>query len=263
MAKAVATKKTHAVAPGTAGALPAHLASKMAEHAGKGVSTDQADNLIPLIYVLQPLSPQVNKRNPAYIKDAEPGDIWLRNYQDPIVKGEEGIIFQPCFFSKDWVEWVPRDDGGGFVARHDELPKDAKLIEDDKGRKKYVRPNGHEVIETRYHAGYVYTDTGPVGYVIPLTSTGHTVSRDWMFRMNNKQLPSGEKAPSWAFLYRLKTKERSNAAGTWFTYEIQEEGWVQTEEDLDRGFQLHNAFATGAKKAEHDVARDDDSDGAM
>src|SRR5258708_4431967 len=59
-----------------------------------GLSKDQADNLIPFIYVLQPLSPQVMKGDAARIEGAEAGDIWLRN--GPVIKGEDGMLFQPC-----------------------------------------------------------------------------------------------------------------------------------------------------------------------
>ena len=72
-------------------ALPAALADMMEKDAGKGVSTAQEDNLVPLIYVLQANSPQVNKRDERYIEGAEPGDFWLRNAPQPIVKGAEGV----------------------------------------------------------------------------------------------------------------------------------------------------------------------------
>lgn len=242
--KQVATKEQ--------GALPAHLAKKMEEHSGEGVSSKQEDNLVPLVYILQAQSPQVNKRSADYIDGAEAGHIWLRNAPHPIVPGDTGILFQPCHFSKDWVEWVPRDNGGGFVARHEDRPPEAEETKDPQNpnRVKYVMPNGNEVIETRYHAGFVVLDDGSVlPYIIPMSSSGHSVSRQWMFMMNSNQLPKGDIAPSWSKLYRLKTKERSNAAGTWFTWDISDAGWVD-EEAFDRGTALFNAFNTGEKKAE-------------
>lgn len=248
MATDVATTKTQ---------LPAALAKRMAEDAGKGVSTAQEDNIVPLIYILQPLSPQVLKTDPAYIQGAEAGDILLRNANDPIVKGAEGIIFQPCFFTKDWVEWVPRGSGGGYVGRHADRPTEAKETRDPKNpnKVKYVMPNGNEVIETRYHVGFVLRGKQALPFVIPLTSTGHTVSRQWMFTMNSQQLPDGKKAPVFACLYRIKTRMRSNVDGSWFTPDISnasEDGqtcFIETEADYLRGFALHEAFASGASKA--------------
>lgn len=239
----------NAVVANEASGPPAALAERLAADAGKGVSGEQEDNIVPLIYILQTQSPQVSKRNPEYIEGAEPADIWLRNAAKPIVKGNDGFLFQPCHFTKDWVEWVPRTKGGGFVARHDDCPEDAVLTEDSENpnRKRYVRKNGNEVKETRYHVGFVLTENGAaLPYVIPLTSSGHTVSRTWMTMMNAKQI-SGQVAPSWASLYRLTTRERINPAGTWFTFEVRDCGWVATVEDYERGAKLHQAFVEGQK----------------
>ncbi len=205
----------------------------------------------------------MNKKNPAYVQGAENGDILLRHSANPLVKGETGITFQPCFFEKYWVEWVPRDGGGGFVARHAELPEVAKREEDPKNPNKvrFIMPNGNEVIETRAHIGLVYqSGQPPQPYVIPMTSSGHTVSRAFMFSMNSKMVGE-DKAPSWACLYLLKTKERSNAAGTWATWDISDAGWVQSEEDYNRGKALNDAFAAGEKTSETaapEPAKDDD-----
>lgn len=252
-AKKEETKKEEIkTVPAVAGANapPAFMDEKYA--GGKGVSTAQEDNLVPLIYILQPLSPQVDKKKPSFIEGAEPGSIWLRNAAKPIVGGDEGIIFQPCFFDKDWVEWIPRDNGGGFVARHRELPKNAERIEDERNpnRVRYViKETGNEIIETRYHIGYVISADGPLPYVIPMSSSGHTVSRGWMMKMNSKKI-GAKKAHSFTYLYRLTTVQRTNKAGTWYTWDVQDAGWVQKEEDVVRGLELHEAFFGGLKTTE-------------
>src|SRR4051812_25021367 len=77
--------------------LPAHLATTMAGDSGKGVSKDAADNIVPLIKVLQPLSKAVQRTNPEYIEGAAPGEILLKGYPRPLVEGNVGIVVQPCF----------------------------------------------------------------------------------------------------------------------------------------------------------------------
>ena len=239
-----------AVATRTDGPSPAML-KRMQKDSMRGRSTDQADNMIPLIYVLQSLSPQVLKKKDTYINGAEPGDIWLRNAPDPIVKGEEGIEFQPCFFSKDWVEWVPRDDGGGFVARHDSLPEDHKRLEDKKNKNKvrFMSPRGTEYIETRYHVGYVLGRGQPLPFVIPLSSTGHSFSKKWMFMINSQDDGNGGVPPSFARKYRLFIKAMSNNQGDWFGWDVEDLGWVD-EAQYDAGDKLNVAFARGAKTME-------------
>jgi len=90
-------------------------------------------------------------------------------------------------------------------------------------------------------------------YVIPMSGTGHTASRTWMFEMNQRLLPSGKSAPTYAGIYRLRTKPRSNPMGTWFAWDIAFEGWV-TKAEFARGHALHEAFASGAQMAEAPLA---------
>lgn len=248
------------------------LFKRMKSDPGGGLSKDAADNLVPLIYLLQPLSPQVMKGDPAQIKGAEAGDIWLRNAEDPIIKSEVGMIFQPCHFWKDIVEWIP--DRGGFVGRHDIscLPnaatnkgwtgtlKDVQEIQDEDDPNawpRYVRKsNNNEVVETRYFAGNVYFDDGrqPLPFIIPLSSTGHSFGKQWMFLQNSQTLPDGSpNDKSWVVLYRLKTTMKTNTKGSWYSYTVQKERMINNIHEYERGQALNAAFATGEKKIDDEM----------
>jgi hypothetical protein len=271
--------------------------------AAKGVSRAAEDNLVPLIYVLQAQSPQVNRRNPAYIEGAEAGSIWLRDADAPIIPGDDGVLFQPCYFDHDVVEWVPRDSGGGLVARHqfekfstgraetmDELverlgAKPERRDDKNPNRIDYILPNGNELIETRYHAGFAIHGDSVMPYVIPLSGSGHSVSKRWMFKMSTivvpvlqqeieqaraagEPLPVPQPLPSYACYYRLRTRLRSNASGEWFVLDPVRERMVEGLEpaleqmrqgqmpdwvpgpDYMRGLALHDAFASGEKQAD-------------
>jgi hypothetical protein len=271
MAKPPAKTEQTALATTQDPAVPAFLGDKVAQDAGKGVSTLAEDNLVPLIYILQAQSPQCNKRSPDYVEDAESGSIWLRNSGLPAINGEDGMLFQPCFFQKDWVEWIPRGQGGGYVGRHQEKPSEAvekNIDPQNPDKMAWVLPNGNTVVETRYHIGYVFLEGGrKMPYVIPMSSSAHTASRGWMFLMNSRMVGDA-KAPSWAGLYRLKTKEKTNKSGTWFTWDITDAGWVQTEQDYIQGAELHESFAIGERQiaAEEDTGQEShaaDPNGAM
>lgn len=229
------------------GALPAFLQSTIEEHAGRGVSHSAEDNIVPLIYVLQSGSPALKRSNPAYIEGASAGDLWKRNSaHKALVKGDEGIIFQPCHFSKVWIEWRP--NRGGFVAAHKNRPADAKQVtKQHEGREvsAWVRPNGNELVETRQHAGFA--DGEP--YVLSFSSTGHTVSRTWMQLMNQQLTPSGQIAASYSKKYLLTTVERTNTAGSWHVIKVQDAGWVDTIDEYNRGSKLFEAFDRGEKQA--------------
>lgn len=219
------------------------LADKMAKYSGAGTSQAAEDNIIPLIYVLQSGSPQVKKGDPARIEGAEAGDFYLRNSANPIVKGEEGLEFQPVFFYKGWVEWMP--DRGGFVTQHAEKPADAKA--DPSNPNKFIRDNGNEVVETRYHGGFVLNGGQAQPYILPLSSTGHAFSRQWMVTQNSKRLGNNI-APAWACIYKITTKVRQNQFGSWFSPVHADMGWVD-DAAFDRGVALYEGFQSGAKRA--------------
>lgn len=226
----------------------------MDEDEGVGVSTDPEDNLVPLIYILQAQSPQCNKRSPEHIDGAEAGSIWLRNSIPPIVNGEEGILFQPCFASRDYVEWVPRDAGGGFVGRHDKLPDDAKQISDPKNpsKVKWIRPGGTELVDTRYVVGNVWRDGNPQPFVIPLTSSGHTFFKQWTVTQNAMRAPNGKKPAIYGVIYRLTTEQRTNASGTWFGWKQEPDHVCNTVAEMEAGRAMNRAFAAGHKAVENE-----------
>lgn len=282
-AKAPVNAKNEVAKTQSAG-VPSAIAGLMDEDAGKGVSTAAEDNIVPLVYVLQAQSPQATSRDPAYIQGAEAGDIWLRNAgADPIVKGAEGFLFQQCYWYKEWVEWTPRDDGGGYAGRHikddkEELEDflarlDAEEVKDPKDPERviYVRSNGNHLVETRVHVGWILGRGAPMPYSIALSSSGHTVSKGWMFKLNGRFVKPGVKAPSWGTVFLVKTEFKQNKKGQWFQLDPQvskavegvcdENGWVVTADDVARGKTLYEAFASGAKQTEAPMA-DGDADAA-
>lgn len=263
--------------------------AQIKEDAGKGTSTLARDNIVPMIYVLQALSPQVNKRNPNFLEGAEAGAIWLRNSSMPIVSGDVGFAFQPCHYSRDIVEWIDRDSGGGFVARHPFASPDESMEEAVKRLRGDVRPSkkegskrieywlgNHELKETRYHAGFVHggyfaLENFPglmMPYMLPLSGSGHQVSREWMFMMNQHTFPGqpDKVLAPWSRLYHLKTRPRTNSAGQeWSMFTVTDDiGWVPGfPKDLgvyNRGKQLFESFERGEKQAEAPIA-DTDGDG--
>lgn len=198
-----------------------NLANMMAADGGKGVSTAMEDNVVPLIYILQSQSPQVLKKKEEYVDGAEAGMAWFRGTRKVVDAENEGLLVQPCFFSKCWIEWMP--DRGGFVERHLDRPDDAVLKTDPKNPKKkyWERPNGNTVVETREHVVLVHgVFDRPTPFVIPMSGSQHAASRNWMGLMNRNTLPDGREVPSYACLYRMNTVFRSNDSGDWYMWEI-------------------------------------------
>ena len=70
------------------------------------------DIQIPFLRVLQALSPQIKKSDPAYIKGAEQGGIF-NTVTKKFWSGDEGVLVIPVHFQKKLLEFVPRSEACG------------------------------------------------------------------------------------------------------------------------------------------------------
>jgi len=244
----------------------------MEQDAGMGVSSDMADNIVPLVYILQAQSPQVLKQKPEFLRDAHgkgkpavAGNLWLRGEKTAWDGEEDGVEFVPIHFDKCWIEWRP--NRGGFVARHKERPAEAvqKALDPQKpDRMSWVLPSGNIVQESREHVGFILgvTDT-PIACVVPMTGSNHTASRAFMGLMNRKLTPKGAVAPSFSHKYLLKTIAKSNDDGDWFGYVLEDTGEMVDPEVYLAARNIAKSFQTGAMRAaDHDsgVAGEENSD---
>lgn len=203
-----------------------NLDEEMRADAGMGVSTRAADNIVPSISVLQPLSPEVLD-GPDQIANSKPGDFLMANAAQPLVDGKTGVWFQPCATTEWWFEFIPRDAGGGFVARYQvEYDEREQLIpppgaeQDPSNAFRYFFPeSNHSCIHYRFVAGFAWIDTLGLEYVIPFYGTGHTVCRMWNTKWTRKRFQNGLIKPAFSHLYHLTTGRRTNKKGTWFSIE--------------------------------------------
>lgn len=265
--------KTKALVPTTPAGLPAEFLDELAADAGAGTSQNADDNIVPFIVLLQDMSPQVKKRDAEYVDGAEPGMLMNKAtkklYASDDAQAEANhlplLVFQPCAFDRAVIEWIPRTDGGGFVARHEfkgtveETMKaiGGKQVEitDEKGEKKLVWKTGdgkHDLIDTRYHFGNILEDDGTlVPAVIGMSSTGHTASREWMTLMNQK-VKAGDKLivpPSWSKSYIVHSKGKTNNKGDFFVFTVDDNGFIADAAIRADGKALNVAFTKGDVRA--------------
>lgn len=225
----------------------AELGADIGDFEGAGVSTKAEDNLIPIVTLLQDLSPQVKDRNPEYVEGAKPGMFYIKSL-NLLIDGTEGFHFQPCDFRTAWNEWVPRDKGGGLVNSFPEFPKEIAVeVINDKGKKVWQSSDKNDLIETRYHAGLLYYEDQVIPAVMAFSSTGHTVSRSWMVLMNNAMIGQ-KKAPSWFKKYHIKSRIKQKNNHEWFLPEIADAEWITDKALRDVGRSLHLAMQAGDKK---------------
>ena len=111
---------------------------------GKGLENISNDDItIPRLAVVQAGSPQRKKKDEKYIEGAEEGHIF--NTVSNKLYDVEGITVIPCGYRKSYVEWVPRESGGGLVAIHDMKPEGTTV--DPKTKKSFLGEN--QIVEDR------------------------------------------------------------------------------------------------------------------
>lgn len=173
-----------------------------------------ADRTMQFISIIQALSPQIDRSEAAFIEGAEIGDLFntVTNQLLP-----DGVEFIPAVTENVYVEWVPRTQGGGFVARH---AIDSPIVAQAKaegtfGNWKTVA--GNDLMETFYLFGVLVNDGNLTPAVIAFASTKIGVYKKWNTQTLAFQvvLANGRRQtpPLYAHRVRLSTVDDSTAKG--------------------------------------------------
>lgn len=221
-----------------------------------------SDLSLPFISLLQPMSPQV---------DAEQGihpGMLFNTVTGQAISGKEGITFIACHKEVNFIEFVKRENGGGFIAAHPEgSPVIADAIKLNKGKRaaKYTLANDHELIETHSVYGLILNAEGSEveGFaVITFTSTKIKPCRNWMTALYTIK----GRPPIFAARSVIKTEKQQNDKGTFFNYKIEplRGDWVKsllnpvTEKHLlQEALTFREAITSGAAKASYEQTQDD------
>ena len=218
--------------------------------------TTTEDFAIPFIRVLQPMSPQLIKSNGSYVEGASAGDLY-NTVTGETYDGEKGINIVPCAYNKKFIEWIPREKGGGLVNAGHDMSILSKCKRDDETRR-YYTPEGNEIVETAQFFVLI-TDPTPQQAVLAFTSTQLGVARKWltMLRMARVQNSKGEsvEAPMFAYTYNLASTTQSNDKGTWHGYSVNQ----TSATDLDIA-KIAKEFMSAARSGDVQVKQEQAED---
>ena len=220
------------------------------------------DMAIPLLQILQALSPQVNKRDGAYVEGAEAGFIY-NSVTATVYDGEEGVNVIPCAYRKAYVEWAPRDTGLGLIKEHESRSILDMAIKDDKG--KYVLDNGNYIEETAYFYVLMEDENGSISQaVIPMKSSQLTKARKWVttMKMQTRLNSKGQRVPAPMFMnrYRLTTVHQQNDMGNWYGWGIALHGPLSADDrDL---VETAMTFSKAVKSNEVKVQQEEQAGGS-
>jgi len=204
------------------------VVSDYADYDGQGFENQTADDLaIPFLGILQALSPQVEDVDQGGIEGAKAGMIY-NTVTEELYEGKEGVLFVPAMTQHVFVEWVPRDAGGGFVAVHDptsQIVADAKAEADDFGK---YRVGENDLVETFYVYGVTCGEEpeDPTELaVLAFTSTKIKVYKRWNTKLSMFMLKTDEgrkiKPPMFAHMTRLTSVADKNNKGKFFNVSLQ------------------------------------------
>lgn len=126
----------------------------------------------------------------------------------------------PCAFHPLWMEWVPRDAGGGFVRRYalGEAPAGA-----GPGVIKVKLDNGNEVLRTHYHFVLILNPPDWTQALISMKSTQLKYSQRWNNAVLNMKLegPKGRFVPPrFAQKFTLNSMVEKNDQGQWYSWQV-------------------------------------------
>lgn len=224
---APAKKKSTAVAVRGNTEVSTNVLAAMAQDAGKGLENmSAADVSMPFLTIIQSGSPQLKTKNEKYVKGAEEGNILETSTNTPM--DSTRVII--CSYEKCFIEWVPREKGGGFVRKHDRNTDEMNNTK--KGPKgENILPNGNHLVETAIF--YVLFEN-PEGdwkrAVLSMKSTQLKKARKICTTMSNQIVEvNGSKVliPSYGSIFALRgDAEEDNDQGSWRGWAVELDGRV-------------------------------------
>ena len=219
------------------------VSSAFMEDAGSGLENIGAEDVtIPRLKILQAMSPEVNKHDGKYVDGAGTGDI-INTVNNVLYNDKNPLVVLPVAYKRLFLEWTPRDSGGGLVAQHDDSSILSKTTKNTIGQD--VLENGNYIQTSATHFVLVINKDG--GYdtaMISMAGTQLKRSRTWNSMMASVKMKSGDKVftpPSFSQKYTLSCVQESNDRGTWFGWGITAMGQV-TEEEMTY-YQAAKTFA--------------------
>ena len=232
----------------SAKALSADLADAFAADSGVGFEEVTSSDLqIPFLRIIQALSPQLKKNDPAYIEGAGQGDIF-NTVTNKVWASEKGVCVLPVFFQMKFLEFVPRSQGGGFEGELSADSNDVLTAVRDKDSGMELLTNGNELVRTAQHyVKIVHEDGNLENAIVDMKKTQLKKSRLWLSMMM-MQKHNGATLPSFANTYCLKSVEDGNDKGSWGSWSIALDAPVSSMEAYQDCKELHVSISSGALK---------------
>ena len=229
------------------------LTDQLAGDANLGLEdTSYEDLLIPRLKIVQKQSPELEPNSNAYLPDAKVGYIVDSTYG--VVYGNQ-ILYIPVIYRREYIEWKPREQGGGLSGIHGnrEILNNATRRD---GR--LTLPNGNTISPTMNFFGFIHAEGEFRLSAISMSSTQLKKGKKLVTLANQERMRDSKgmqfTPPMFARAYILGTALEQNAKGSWYGFTINRGIGIDDYEQLD-GFEME-AFLTSARNTANAVQSD-------
>jgi len=237
---AVAEKNTTAIA---------NIMDDLYESAGQGREAIGAEDMqIPFLRILQPLSPQLLKTDPKFIKGASAGDLFNTVTGD-YWEADSGVKVLVCAFQTKFLEFGLRESGGGFMGELD--PNSPDIRQTTRNGANEMLPSGNELVRSAQYLVLAYDADGMTSQLVcDMKKTQMKVSKQWNTRRNGLKVMHPTKGlfnpPTWATPWTLTTVQESNDKGSWFNFAVTQGDMTEVPMDvLQEAKQMYQDFKAG------------------
>ena len=218
-------------------------------------NVDSKSLALPFLKVLGQLSPQVTQGDSNFMPEAKAGMIY-NTVTDELYDGQKGITVIPCFYKLEYIEWKDRDKGA--VAPVNVYPSDSdimsKTTRGDDGKDRL--PNGNYIEETASHYVMVVEPEKTSTALVTMKSTQRKKSKKWnsmmmSLRQKKKDGQGFFKPAPFTQQYNMRTVLEKNNLGSWFGWEIEHLGPVQSQEVMKSAFDFYESCKKGSVRVNH------------
>jgi len=218
--------------------------------AGEGNNFDQDDLTTPFLKLLGKLSPELDT-----VEGAKNGAFYNTGTRQVF---EQPVVVIPVAYERQFLEWVPRDAGGGFRGAVD---KDYALSLEQNEKGQYLHPNGNLVIDTRLHYVLQVVDGDLVPCIISLKSTAIKRSKNFNALISNLRLPGKNgkfNPPCYSHTYIVSTTDEQKGEDKWKLPQFEIGALVEDPEVFTAAKEFHDIVVAGGAKVDYAQTEDNE-----
>ena len=208
------------------------------------------DMSLPRLEIIQDLSPQRKKSDPAYIEGAEEGMAF--NSASNTLYGSSVIVI-PCYYRKEWLLWKDRKAGGGFGGAYESQEQAERELDHKEDGDKWAINDTQQHFCLLVHPDSTEANPHIEEIVLSLSRTKMKMGR----KLNTLVQTAGGDRFSRA--YQLDVVQDSTDQGSFFNWSVKQLGYTP-KYLFDLAEKVYESIKAGTKNVSRDYGNADGSE---